>query len=122
MSDRLLRPCDTCGTTPCAGVSFCRACRKADRDQAAAQSRDTNQLAANWDGMSAGALWEVLNNPRRHRTPQSLVDAIMVAVKARGVAALDEPANVAQLECCDADAKALLNKSIEALRQTGMIP
>jgi hypothetical protein len=121
MSDRLLRPCDTCGTTPCASVSFCKACRKADRDQAGAQSRDTNQLPTNWDSMSVGALWEALNNPRRHRTPQSIVDAIMAAVKMRGVASLGETANVAQLECCDADAKALLNKRIEALRQTGVI-
>lgn len=72
--------------------------------------------------MSVGALWEVVNNPRGHRTPQSIVDAIMVAVKARGIAALDEAANVAQLECCGADAKALLNKRIEALRQTVIIP
>jgi hypothetical protein len=122
MSDRLLRPCDTCGATPCASVSFCKACRLADRKHQGVQSRDTDQFPANWDSMSAGALWEALNNPRRHRTPQSIVDAVMFAVKSRGVASLDEPANVAQLECCDANAKALLNKRIEALRQTGIIP
>jgi hypothetical protein len=121
MSDRLLRPCDTCGATPCASVSFCKACRAADRLHQGAQSRDADQLPANWGSMSAGALWETLNNPRRHRTPQSIVDAIMVSVKARGVASLDEPANVAQLACCDADAKAQVNKRIEALRQSGVI-
>jgi hypothetical protein len=51
--------------------------------------------------------------PARSRaTPRVTVLALMHAVRERGVAALDEPANVARLSRCDAAARAKLNAFI----------
>jgi hypothetical protein len=52
--------------------------------------------------------------PARNRTtPRVTVLALMHAVRLRGVAALDEPANVVRLSRCDVAAKAKLNAFIE---------
>jgi hypothetical protein len=52
--------------------------------------------------------------PSRERpTPEVTVLALMHAVRERGLAALDEPANVVRLSRCDAAARAELNAFIE---------
>jgi hypothetical protein len=65
--------------------------------------------------MSVGSLWDALNAPNRHATPESTIEAIMVAVRARGVAALREPANVERLLRCDPSALAEINRRIEKI-------
>jgi hypothetical protein len=75
----------------------------------------TDRLPANWHEMSLSTLWNVLNDPRRHSTPDSVVEAIMYCVRDRGIEALDEPANIERLSRCDAAALKIINKRIERL-------
>ena len=49
--------------------------------------------------MPIDALYRELNKPSA--TPQATVEAIMIAVRERGLAALKDAANVERLACCD---------------------
>ena len=62
-----------------------------------------------WNTMSLDALYRALNNFRA--TPQTTVEAIMVAVLERGLAALKDAANVERLE----PARAQINRRIARL-------
>ena len=104
--------CRTCGCTPCKSRGFCRLCRAADRKR---KQKPDQRLPSNWDEMTDGALWDLLNAPQRHGTAQSTVDAILHGVKARGVAALKEPANLERLARCDESARATVNAQISKL-------
>jgi hypothetical protein len=106
--------CVTCGGSPCTNHTFCYVARKADRR--AAQHRPEHSLPANWDTSSDGALWDALNDRRRWPTPQSTIEAVMHAVRARGVDTLQEPATRERLLQCDARAKAEINRRIAALK------
>ena len=66
-----------------------------------------------WNTMSLDALYRALNNFRA--TPQATVEAIMVAVHERGLAALKDPANVERLARCDQAARAQINRRIARL-------
>jgi hypothetical protein len=68
-----------------------------------------------WNAMSIDALYRALNNPGA--TPQATVEAIMVAVRERGLAALEEPANIERLDRCDRTARAQLNERISRLTE-----
>src|SRR5262249_33731006 len=48
-------------------------------------------LPRNWEKLSLDQLYWTLNDPRRHPTPQSTVEALMYSLRERGVAALSEP-------------------------------
>ena len=61
-------------------------------------------IFGDWNTMSIDALYRALNNFRA--TPQTTVEAIMVAVRERGLAALKEAANVERLVRCDQVARA----------------
>jgi hypothetical protein len=63
--------------------------------------------------MSFISLWNYLNCPQR--TPQTTVEAIIFAVRARGVAALKEPTNIERLSRCDDAARTEINKRIAKL-------
>ncbi|MFZ0147017.1 MAG: hypothetical protein WAM72_01490 [Xanthobacteraceae bacterium] len=65
--------------------------------------------------ISLGALWDRLNDPRRRATPETVIEAILWTVRERGVAALDEPANIERLSRCDAAAVKIINERIERL-------
>jgi hypothetical protein len=52
---------------------------------------------------------------RQRRTPQTTIEAIMYTVRARGVAALKEPANIERLSRCDGAAKDEINQRIARL-------
>jgi hypothetical protein len=110
------RHCPTCGCTPCPNPGFCRLCREADRKQAAHPKHDSG-LPTNWDQMSVGELWDRLNDPRSRSTPQSAIEAVMVAVRTRGIAALEEPANIERLSRCDEAARAQINAFIERMEK-----
>jgi hypothetical protein len=69
-------------------------------------------LPDRWDTMSVGSLWDALNAPDRHATPQSTIEALMVAVRARGLAALDEAATIERVNRCDTAARAEINRRI----------
>jgi hypothetical protein len=56
-----------------------------------------------WHEMSLGALWDHFNRPRK--TPQTTIEAVIYSVRARGVAALKEPANTERLLECDDDSR-----------------
>jgi len=79
-------------------------------------------LPKNWDTLSLGALWNVLHDPARHATPQSTIDAILYCVRARGIAALEEPNIKEQLASCDAAARKQVDERIERLRERGLLP
>lgn len=67
--------CDICDCAPCETPGFCQACREADRIAARRPKPDHN-LPQNWETMPFGALWECLNDPRRHQeTAASVLDA-----------------------------------------------
>ncbi len=93
-------------------------CREVDR-KAAAQRRREHDLPQGWEDMSLGALWERLNNP--WRTSQSTIEAILVAVRTRGLAALREPANLERLRRCDAQAQAEIDRRIDKLFELGIL-
>jgi hypothetical protein len=106
--------CVTCGGSPCTNRTFCYVARKADR--MAAQHWPQHNLPPNWDTLSVGALWEALNDLRRWPTPQSTIEAVMHAVRARGVDALQEPPTRERLLQCDGRAKTEINRRIAALK------
>jgi hypothetical protein len=70
-----------------------------------------------WNTMSIDALYRALNT--RSSTPQTTVEAIMVAVLARGLAALEEAANVKRLVRCDQVARRQINERITRLFEQG---
>jgi hypothetical protein len=51
----------------------------------------TDRLPKKWDTLSVPALRDAVNNPNRFATPAVVVEAIMYAVRQRGLAALSEP-------------------------------
>ena len=59
------------------------------------------------------ALYRELNKPSA--TPQATVEAIMIAVRERGLAALKDAANVERLARCDQAARAQINRRIARL-------
>jgi hypothetical protein len=65
------------------------------------------------NNMSIDALCGALNT--RSSTPQATVEAIMVAARERGLAALKDAANVARLARCDRSARAQINQRIARL-------
>ena len=70
-----------------------------------------------WNTMSLDALYRALNNFRA--TPQTTVEAIMVTVRERGLAALKEAATVERLVRCDQVARLQINERITRLYQQG---
>jgi hypothetical protein len=54
-----------------------------------------------------------INDPKNRPTPQ--VEAVLHAVRERGLAALKEPATAERLKRCDAAARAEINERIEKL-------
>jgi hypothetical protein len=79
----------------------------------AARRRLPPGIPHDWCATSLDALWALLNRPRR--TPQTTIEAVTVAVRERGLAALKEPVNVERLSRCDAVAKAEINRRIARL-------
>ena len=55
------------------------------------------------------------SEPRNRPTPEVVVDALVYCVRQRGLAALQEPANLERLSRCDASSKYQLNYRIERL-------
>src|SRR5262249_49868098 len=97
--EAIVMMCPTCGSDPCCNPGFCKACRSADRQ------------ARGKPGPRADA---------RLPTPQVTIEAVMHAVRERGLAALKEPITAARLEHCDAAAKAEIEQRI-AILQKGRI-
>jgi hypothetical protein len=52
---------------------------------------------------------------RRNKTPQTTIEAVLYAVRDRGLEALKEPANIARLSTCDETAKTEINERIARL-------
>jgi hypothetical protein len=77
----------------------------------------SRRLPRNWQTLSLGALWERLNDPRRLTTPDSVIEAIMYGVRARGLAALKEPANREHLSRCNRAMRDEFNRRIAMLEQ-----
>jgi hypothetical protein len=88
--------CATCGSDPCVNPGFCKACRSADR-QARGKLRPRAEA--------------------RLPTPQVTIEAVMYAVRSRGLAALKEPATVERLSRCDVAAMAEIERRIANLRK-----
>jgi hypothetical protein len=59
--------------------------------------------------------------PAGRPTPRATVEAVMYAVRARGLRALKEPATKARLACCDAAASAWINRRIDRLSARGKL-
>lgn len=84
---------------------------------AASQSAGPAFSFGDWNTISIDALYRALNNFRP--TPQTTVEAIMVAVRERGLAALEEAANVERLVRCDQVARRQINERITRLYEQG---
>ena len=69
------------------------------------------------DNVSLASAWAELNDPRNRPTPKATVDAVIHAVRERGLAALKEPVTAERLERCDAAAKAEIEQGIARLRK-----
>jgi len=67
------------------------------------------------DSVSLDAAWAELNDFRNRPTPKATVEAVVHAVRERGLAALKEPTTVERLKRCDAAARADTNQRIEKL-------
>jgi hypothetical protein len=52
---------------------------------------------------------------RDRPTPKAVIDAVVLCVRQRGIAALKEPANVERLSRCDEWARGEINKQIEII-------
>jgi hypothetical protein len=109
--------CDKCGAQPCVNPSFCAACQKADAEARTQRERDkTARLRSLMsDSVSLDRAWAELNNNRP--TPLVIVEAIKVAVRARGIAALQEPATRARLRSCDVAAAAEFDRWLSNFKQ-----
>jgi hypothetical protein len=83
----------------------------------ASQSPGPAFSVGDWNTMSIDALYRALNSFRA--TPQTTVEAIMPAVRERGLAALEEPANVKRLARCDQVARRQINERITRLYEQG---
>jgi hypothetical protein len=59
--------------------------------------------------------WNEINDLQNRTTPSVAVEAVMLKVRERGLAALKEPANIERLVRCDAAAKTEINRRIEKL-------
>ena len=91
------------------GVKVCATVR-------ASQSPGPAFSFGDWNTMSIDALYRALNTSS---TPQTTVEAIMVAVRERGLAALEEAANVERLVRCDHVARRQINERITRLYEQG---
>ena len=99
--------CVVCGTNPCINPSFCIACRRGDALLPAENRR------CHPKGWGSAAV-----DPRHSRqpgTPQTTIEAIIYTVRARGLLALKEPANIERLLRCDTAARTEINKQIANL-------
>src|SRR5262245_12256556 len=92
--------CPTCGADPCINPGFCRACRDADRRRRKARGERPQY-----------------STPDRRPTPRSTIEAVMHAMRERGLAALKESATAERLERCDAAARAEIERRIADLRK-----
>jgi len=115
-------------TDPCGSPSFCAVCRDADRRKARGdfphyigperlshiepeKLKQLRRLMSN--SVSLDTAWAELNDYRNRPTPKIVIEAVMHAVRTRGLAALKEPATVERLKRCDAVAGAEINQRIE---------
>jgi hypothetical protein len=69
------------------------------------------------DSVSLERAWAELNDPGNRPTPKATIEAVMHAVRARGLGALKELATEERLESCDAAAKAEIERQIAKLRK-----
>jgi hypothetical protein len=92
------------------GVKVCATVR-------ASQSPGPAFSFGDWNTMSIDALYRALNT--RSSTPQTTVEAILVAVRDRGLDALEEAANVERLVRCDQVARRQINERITRLYEQG---
>jgi hypothetical protein len=65
--------------------------------------------------MSTPASFRCFSHNNRSATPQSTVEAIIWAVRERGLAALKDPSNVERLLRCDPVARRQINERITLL-------
>jgi hypothetical protein len=64
--------------------------------------------------ISLDAAWRELNAPKNRPTPQGTIEAIWLAVRERGLGALQEPATRERLARCDQAAVAEIDRRIKA--------
>jgi hypothetical protein len=67
------------------------------------------------DNVSLDRAWHELNSPHGRPTPEVTIEAIVYAVRERGVSALKEPENLERLSRCDEAARAQINQRIAKL-------
>jgi hypothetical protein len=77
------------------------------------------RIPENWEEISLDALLEHFNAHRP--TPRVTVEAIMLCVRERGVAALSDSDNIKRLSRCSTAAKAEINRRISALKKLGRV-
>jgi hypothetical protein len=111
--------CSTCGASPCINPGFCKTCRAADRRQRQ-KDRPRHDLPQDWESRSLETLWGELDRAAHRRNPapeKSTVAAIIQAVCARGLGALQEPATAERLARCTPQQRADIKRRIALIRE-----
>jgi hypothetical protein len=67
-------------------------------------------------GASFERAYSELNDPRHRPTPGATIEALWLAIREGGIAALNESTNKQRLQACDAAARAELKKRLSRLR------
>jgi hypothetical protein len=97
-------PLGLCVNGVCADPGFCAGARAADVQADAKRARQTASAA------------------RPQGTPQTTIEAIMYAVRSRGLGALKEKDTLERLSRCDERAVREINQRIDALKAKGKLP
>jgi hypothetical protein len=108
--------CRSCGQSPCVNPTFCAACDREERQhprRESARVQRVRRLLA--DNVSLERAYAEFSDPRNRPTPEVTIEAVVLSVRERGIAALKEPANVERLARCDAAAKAQIDQRIKKL-------
>jgi hypothetical protein len=87
--------------------------RKAPRPKCEPNTERLRRLLR--DDVSFEAAWNELNDPSRRPTPQVTIEAVVLAVRERGLKALQEPDMLERLSRCDDAARRQINGRFEKL-------
>jgi hypothetical protein len=112
----IVTECPTCGADPCGTSGFCALCRKADTEKRPRQDAQFRRLRKQMHpGVTLEQAYREINDPKNRPTPQVTVEAIILTVRERGLAALKEPANIERLSRCDKAAMTQIEQRIAKL-------
>ena len=98
-------------------LAFEHIVEKIHREKFANKTGEQQRLERLFDpSLSFERVWNEINDPRNRPTPQATIEAILLRVRERGVAALNEPENIERLQRCDDAARTQIDERIAEKR------